>query len=191
MIKEMLYIVGAPGVGKSTLMRELTTCWDKQIMEMQGVPVTQLSTLDGIPRGMELGRPRRDFPGTDSLSMSISPRAVRMLGDSALSFAVGEGQRLGTQKFLGSLVDLGVSLNIVYLWTSDATLNARCAARGSAQNTSWRQGAATQARNVADWAETCAGKPVKSWWVNAEQEVSHLADTVRKIFPSIQPGHWQ
>ncbi len=83
MISSLLYVCGAPGVGKSTVMRQLRSSWDCEVMSEPPVPHVRLRHLNtGRIMGVELGVPRENFPGTDALSMSISPYALQFLSTS-------------------------------------------------------------------------------------------------------------
>ena len=132
-----VYVVGAPGVGKSTLLMSLLEPW--HVMPdvplrgvLRGHPL--VLRADGETQGMYLGRQRPNFPGTDALSMGVMPDAVRWATEYPLpSLVLGEGARLGTPAFVG-LLALHTDLTLVHLVASDEALNARRAVRGSQQN---------------------------------------------------------
>lgn len=151
MINNLLYICGAPGVGKSTVARELTAGWDRELLRTHPVPHSRL--LHPASRrvvGLELGVPRDDFPGTDALSMDIGPRAQQFLSTAYVPFAFGEGARLATWPFLSGLASQGVRTTLVHLVASEELLEQRWRDRGAKQNPSWRKGAATRARRVSE-----------------------------------------
>jgi len=152
-IKDLLYICGAPGVGKSTLMRYLRLPWDMEVVKGPPVPHTLLRSMNsGALHGLELGVPRQQHPGTDSLAMDISFRASDFLLRTPVDFALGEGARLATRPFLSRLTAAGVRVHLLYLYADDDVLDHRCAQRGTSQNYSWRKGAQTRAYNLAEWA---------------------------------------
>jgi hypothetical protein len=187
MTKYLLYLVGAPGVGKSTLARELTGEWDRTVHRNAPVPhSTFRNPSSGIPVGLELGVPREDFPGTDALAMDIGPRAGVFLREAQVVWALGEGSRLATRPFLGGAVRAGVHLTLVSLRAGEELLHARWVARGSRQNSSWRKGAATRARNITDWAHA-SGIRVLDLPVDGAP-VRALADEVRAVFPHVHLG---
>jgi hypothetical protein len=189
MINHMLYIAGPPGVGKSTLARELTAGWDRELMAHHPVvPHVRLRhPVSGLKIGLELGVPRPAFPGTDALSMSIGPAALQFLLDrtSAFPFALGEGSRLATRPFLGGLVAAGVRLTFVSLSAPQEVLDYRWKVRGGKQNQSWRKGAATRAERMFEWALLTDGvRTVRSESVD-RTDMTEIADEVRDAFPLI------
>lgn len=158
-----LYVLGAPGVGKSTLV--------KMWREVNGWvtlsdPRTLLGALkghtmvspDGDPSGVYLGRQRDLYPGTDALSMAVAPHArawAEGLGASDVEMVVGEGARLGNVGFLRALAE-NSELTLVLLMASETALTARREGRGSTQSPSWMRGAATGALNAYTAAEGLA-----------------------------------
>ena len=148
-MRTLVYIAGPPGAGKSTLMAALTA----------GVP--RHPTPEPIPHdclagglAAELGTRRPGgFPGTDSLSMSIQPKAIEWIAGKPYPLILGEGQRLGNKGFLYAALGAGYAVTLVHLDAAGPVLDARCAERGSAQNPAWRRGAATRAARLADAME--------------------------------------
>lgn len=190
MIRSLLYVVGPPGVGKSTVARELTSVWDKELHRAVSVPhVNLLHPATGRLAGVELGVPRESFSGTDALAMDIGPRALAWMQAVDVPFAFGEGSRLGTRPFVGGLAQRGVSVTLVRLTADEAILEARCRARGSKQNTSWRKGAATRAARLGEWfSDAMTGFPARCTYLDldaTEASPVELADRIRDAFPDI------
>lgn len=147
-----LYVVGAPGVGKTSLMRQLKSpylvgdaarAWPGSLLWL-----TLLYGHNHVA-GVELGRERDSFGGTDALGMAVMPQALAWLGRAPLpQLVLGEGARLGTVRFLAELGNRA-DLTVVHLTASPQALADRRAARGSNQSPAWMRGAETRARNTA------------------------------------------
>jgi len=192
MISNLLYICGAPGVGKSTVSRALREPWDCEVMRHTAVPHIQLRhPVSGTPQGLELGLPRDDFPGTDALSMSIAPAALQFLSSSYASFATGEGARLATRPFLEALAARGVAVTLVRLAADPELLEERWRARGAKQSPSWRKGADTRARRLGEWfSDAMADLPGPCLYLDmdvTEMSVADTADRIRDAFPHVVP----
>lgn len=192
MIGHMLYIVGAPGVGKSTVTTQLTARWDRIVHPHAPVPHSVLRhPVTGRRDGLELGVPRPDFPGTDALSMSIGPRALQFVlsRTSLVPFALGEGSRLATQPFIGGLARAGVAVTLVRLAADEDLLTERWKMRGSKQNPIWRKGAGTRATRLADWfSDGLRSFPSACRYLDldvTESQPHETADRIRDFFPLV------
>lgn len=142
-----VYLIGAPGSGKSTVMKELTKYCSRLEYHTSAVPHEVLFKNSYIV-GAEMGKTRSNFPGTDALSYSIGPKAVQWVSERPYQLLLGEGTRLATKAFLEAAQGAG-ELVLAYLGTSPELAASRRAERGSQQNEAWAKGATTRAANVA------------------------------------------
>lgn len=162
----LLYLIGEPGVGKSTLMAELVKGKRRRVMTK---PFAHTVYEDGL---VQLGRERSNgFSGTDALSMSVSPLAITTLQSGAWPRIVGEGDRLAHAKFFDGVLAAGYALEVVLLEAPSFVLKHRRRERGSNQDASWLAGRATKVRNVADKYTTTT--------LDATLPVADLADLLR------------
>jgi broad-specificity NMP kinase len=164
---DSLYLLGAPGVGKSTVMAgvldelALAVNPDNARIHKRLTGHGLYDTLSGDTRGVYLGKMREEFPGTDGLSMAVAPDAREWAGrlsrtnEGGMQYVVGEGMRLGNPGFLSALAEHSW-LTVILLTASEDALTARRDARGSTQTPSWMRGAATSARNAYAAARTTA-----------------------------------
>lgn len=155
-----LYLIGAAASGKSSAMRCIldllglgTGDWYKihptTHAEFRGEPLEDIVT--GEYRGLSLGVTRPGgFSGTDAIGMASHSEAMAWLasGEELPPLILGEGQRLGTGKFLTALGER-TDLTVGYLVSEQAILDERCATRGSTQKESFRKSTATGAANSA------------------------------------------
>lgn len=159
-----VYLLGAPGVGKSSVMQILLQPWTigsyvrfterEMFGHLLYQPQLDLS-------GAYLGHLRPEFPGTDALSMSVQPQAIKWLqeSDGGLDYIYGEGARLGNEKFLTEL-SYRSRLTVVLMTASPEVLDLRLLNRpdsadhktgrsGRSQDRKWQDSQATRAANTA------------------------------------------
>jgi len=145
-MKKLLAIIGAPGTGKTTLMR----AWMATREWSEDRPVDLLDThVSGDIR--LLGKYKNDdvFGGTDKLSMAVQPKAVEYL-ENASPVTVFEGDRLTSIKFFDAAKSKGFDIKIIQLTVPDTVREERYKERGSEQNETWLNGRMTKVKNVSD-----------------------------------------
>lgn len=153
----LIYLVGPPGSGKSTLMGHLIPAeWLRVFRDDQRMPRTELFHADRLV-GAELGRHRASFSGTDALAMNIHPHALRWIAAAPHPIVFGEGQRLGTRGFLEAARDAGRRVDLVWLDVPEEICRPRREARGSRQNPQWVKAATTRAARLAEAAAEMRG----------------------------------
>ena len=150
MTKRLLYLVGEPGAGKTTLMKKLTAGFERA--EVPGDQPRREVLFDkrGTPVAVELGYRKGTFSGTDALGMTVIEQAVPWLYRAELPLVLAEGARLANKRFLSSAVDAGFD---VHLFLLDHPSIERWRAKrerelGKAQNPKWVAGARTRAHNL-------------------------------------------
>lgn len=145
-MRQMMYLIGQPGSGKTTLMRSV----------FKGVqPIEVLVPFSYVlyPNGIELGGLRPGFGGTDTLALSCQPTVIGWLQTVPFTYVTGEGDRLANDKFFSAVTAQGWELSVVHLDCPDDIAAGRRAARGSNQNAAWVKGRATKVRRLAEtWA---------------------------------------
>lgn len=144
---QLTYLIGVPGAGKSTAMRLALALLDWEVDFMVDRPFAHVRYTNGATY---IGRQDGAFPGTDRLSMSVSPVVSEHLR-SASGLWFGEGDRLASGKFLDSLT---CSVELVLLDVSPATALSRGATRAAdigaqPQDPTWWKGRATKVQNLA------------------------------------------
>jgi hypothetical protein len=149
----LVYVVGVPGAGKTTLVRATIQAaglgrWLVRVPFAHEV----LHRHTGTIVGAHLGRDRQRFGGTDTLSMSVAPLALRWLAGRPYPMVVGEGDRLASAMWFAAVQAEGVNLALVHLDTPAALAEVRRAARGSRQSRAWVAGRVTKTHRLAGQA---------------------------------------
>ena len=127
-------MVGAPGVGKSTMVRWLLEPFTRlPAVKSKSLPLVRWEPLarNGQLVGGHLGYTRGAFSGTDALGMAVNPQACRWMLESKtagqLDFIVGEGARLANSAFFTAARARADRVLLVQLRAREETLDARCA----------------------------------------------------------------
>lgn len=150
--RHLLYIVGQPGSGKSTLVAALL---DGLLGEVTTMPFAHTVWANDAVVVCELGRRRDSFSGTDALSMSVQPKAIQFLADHPFDYVLAEGDRLATNGFLLGAREVGYAVDVVYLAVSSAVAEHRRASRAAElgsqpQDAAWIAGRVSKARKLAE-----------------------------------------
>ena len=168
MTARLVYIVGQPGSGKSTLMAALTTRWDRHaIAPCESYPVAHDVLTDkktGAVEAVELGKRRELFSGTDSLASSIIDKAAPWIATQPYDLVLAEGARLANKRFLEAAMSGGYQVVLVLLDHAKAEdwRMKRSADLGREQNEGWVRGRLSASRNLAEWAlsQFSEGRPI-------------------------------
>lgn len=154
-MKDLVYLVGPPGVGKSTIMAELTGGLNRVPRQSGQLKYDDLCRVHTPPQtaevvGVELGARRAAYSGTDALGMAVNPHAVDWILSTEQTLVLGEGARLANARFLRAAVSAGFVVHLVHLSAVPDVLAERRESRGSSQNPAWIRGAETRASNILE-----------------------------------------
>lgn len=146
----LVYVVGVPGAGKTTLVNAALDGLDREPRRAGLVKYEAVTErADGWLRALHIGHDRPGgFGGTDSLSHAAAPAVVDWLAGRHEVPILGEGDRLGSLSFLDQVRAVGVDVTLVWLRVPPSVAAGRRAVRGSAQSESWLKGRHTKVRRV-------------------------------------------
>lgn len=178
--RTLVYLVGAPATGKSTLMAQLTADCGRTPIPHPFHRELLTPPVDPGWSAVELGRRRESCPGTDALSMAVQPRVLAWLPTARHRLVLGEGDRLANDGFIRAALDAGYRPHLFMLDAPGDVLDARCAARGSGQAASWRAGRLTKVLRLAQLAVS-RGIPVTR--LDSRQPPEVLAAQARDVVP--------
>ena len=155
MTPRMIYLVGQPGSGKSTLMAALTKGLVRSPMDDPGTLVPHDVLVDRVTSsvvGAEIGKQRGAFSGTDALASSIIDKAVPWVQSQPYDLLLAEGARLANKRFIQASADAGyaVMLGLLDHDAAEGWRKKRSKALGREQNPSWVKGRLTASRRLAD-----------------------------------------
>lgn len=170
---KLLYIIGEPGAGKTTLVKHLTRKVPSEVRTWPYVSWTHYTD-----KLAQLGYDRGTFGGTDALGMAAQKHVLGWIGlggttvNKSYEYVLAEGDRLANGKFFEAVKEAEVELTVVLLQASPAVLEARRSARnaliGKSQDARWLKTRETKVRNLRPWVED-------EWVLDAELPVAQLA----------------
>jgi uridine kinase len=143
---KVIAIGGEPGSGKTTLMWKLIEKLkpEAKFSEFKLVPYHQKDNVYVLGKYEE----GETFAGTDRMSMSVQPEAIKFLATLPTdAIVIYEGDRLFTSSFLEHCNEK-YDLSIIYLRTTKNERNIRYAKRGSNQNETWLAGRESKVNNI-------------------------------------------
>jgi energy-coupling factor transporter ATP-binding protein EcfA2 len=161
---KLLYVIGEPGVGKTTLVRAVT----QLPCEVQTKPY--ISWTHYTDKACQLGYDRKPFGGTDALGMAAQNHVLAWLNTKPYRYILGEGDRLANMKFLKAVEEIGYDVTLAVLTCSPELLERRRAKRNAQldkkQDEKWLKTRTTKVTNLRNmfegevW-ELDSGKPFK------------------------------
>lgn len=173
-MRNLVYIIGEPGVGKSTAIETLTLGMTFEQRE----EVCPHIVYDGGEL-VEIGRRRSTFSGTDALAMNIIDKALAFMGGDPGERVVAEGARLANRRFLSGCVERGWDVTVLNLYAMVNVARGRREERGSGQDQKWIAGRITASWNLAN--SQIPGVNVRDFNTTAmskEEVAAKLADTL-------------
>lgn len=148
-MKKALLIAGAPGTGKTTLMKQFMSGYDNWSQQelaplLQGM-VSGDTTILGIYGGDEV------FQGTDRLSMAVQPEFRKWVesDDKRNENILLEGDRLVSSSNIDFLKEKGYDVRVIVLEVDKATKQQRYKDRGSNQDPTWLASKETKVSKIA------------------------------------------
>lgn len=146
---KLIGIVGMPGTGKTTLMRE----WMEKREWVKDTPLKLLDSYIAPEGGIRLFGKYEEgdtFAGTDKLSMAVQPVAIEYLNNPTHDVTIFEGDRLTSVKFFQEAERLGHEVSIIVLSVPDSVREQRYKDRGSDQSETFINGRRTKIQNIID-----------------------------------------
>lgn len=151
-MSSLLYLIGEPASGKSTLMAALTKGLGG---EVKTVPYVSWTEYDS--KIAQIGKVREQFSGTDALGMAAQNHVIGWLADQPYKFLVAEGDRLANRKFFAAVMNQGHNLCVVVLQPPDDVLERRRKKRnkelGKEQDERWLKTRKTKVSNLVAEAD--------------------------------------
>ena len=145
-MKTLIAVIGAPGTGKTTLMKDYMNLWEWDIHRTGLVDhyvSGDIIVLGKYPEG-------ETFGGTDKLAMNVMPEVIEFLDANEDKVIIFEGDRLTSKKFFDTALEKGWKLHIVALEVGETERKRRYEERGSDQNETWLAGRVSKVNNIIE-----------------------------------------
>jgi P-loop Nucleotide Kinase3 len=160
-MRTLIYLVGEPGVGKSTLMAKATSRFRRERVAgpvaRDGLyrPLNDETRVPSVFAAVELGGQREGgFSGTDVLPPNSIKLAYSWLAtQSETSVVLGEGAKLATAPFFEAARDAGYCIRLISLYSRLAPVrrHERAQRLGKPlQSESWVKGQITRMHRFVD-----------------------------------------
>lgn len=196
-----LWVIGPPGIGKSTVFRLAVShipdtaerFWEDAAWSFVGKAGQRRGCpYISYPGGIEFGRVRPQFSGSDALPMDALRHAEDIVSALRPGVVVGEGDRLACNRFFMHLLAEDYELDLVTL-TADPRLIEHRRNRGILahpkrdQNPAWVRGRETKARNLtATFTALQSGIdgdvwPVRVVSIDTNRSPEVIADEIRQL----------
>lgn len=146
-MKKLIAIIGIPGTGKSTVMREWMSKRDWKTDRPVDLVDSHVSDKVRVIGKYEKGE---TFSGTDRLSMAVQPKFLEFLRQSRDEVVLFEGDRLTSTKVFKEAQMQGWEVQILHLYVSTDERKRRYEERGSNQDEKFIQGRVTKVNNVVE-----------------------------------------
>lgn len=145
-----VYLIGVPGAGKSTALTGAIDLLGWGEPKARSQPFAHSWYEDA--QAIQLGKQDVPFPGTDTLSLGVNPRAVEFIQTTGAGLVVGEGDRLANKRFFTAAAEAGgvvlVTVDLPAVAAFHRMIERADALGVAPQQESWWNGRATKTANL-------------------------------------------